>query len=94
MLFKVGDENFLLRMEGGENFTRKLSDEGGSNNVDLTVIISKENMIKLVSSESKITPQQAFMKGMLKVKGKVSLAMKLTVIFNATKKSLQSKSKL
>ena len=35
-----------------------------------------------------VQPQQAFMKGMLKIKGKMSLAMKLTAVLAATRKKL------
>lgn len=40
----------------------------------------------------KLKPQQAFMKGKIKVKGKMNLAMKLTAVLSATRKKLpQSK---
>ena len=94
VLFKVDDETYLLKIRGKDKFVKKVSNDDLSSNADLTVLMSKDNMIKLLSSDSKISPQQAFMKGMLKVKGKVALAMKLTVIFAATKKNLQLKSKL
>ena len=38
----------------------------------------------------KMTPQQAFMKGKLKIKGKMALAMKLQLILNATRKRLRT----
>lgn len=37
----------------------------------------------------KLTPQQAFMQGKLKIKGNMGLAMKLTLIINAARKQLK-----
>jgi len=37
-----------------------------------------------------LQPQQAFLKGVLKIKGKMTLAMKLTAVLNATRKKLPS----
>ena len=45
-------------------------------------------MGKMIRKE--VQPQQAFMKGMLKIKGKMSLAMKLTAVLAATRKKLPS----
>ena len=43
----------------------------------------------------KLTPQQAFMQGKLKIKGKMGLAMKMNLILNAARKQLKkSRSKL
>lgn len=44
--------------------------------------------------QKKISPQKAFMKGMVKVKGKMSLAMKLSAIMEATKRHLSPQSRL
>ncbi len=44
--------------------------------------------------QKKLTPQQAFMKGNLKIKGNMALAMKLTVLLAATRKYLPGASKL
>ncbi len=55
---------------------------------DLHVSCSEEVMIKMVKKE--IQPQQAFMKGMIKIKGKMNLAMKLTTVLAATRQKLPS----
>ncbi len=55
---------------------------------DLQVLCSEEVMGKMINKE--IQPQQAFMKGMLKIKGKMNLAMKLTAVLAATRKKLPS----
>lgn len=57
-----------------------------TNNPDLIVTVESSNMTKLINGELK--PQQAFMKGKLKIKGKMNLAMKLTTVLAATKKKM------
>ena len=54
---------------------------------DLIVIASLDVFHKLLNK--KLNPQQAFMQGKLKIKGKMGLAMKLTLILNATRKVFQ-----
>jgi putative sterol carrier protein len=60
--------------------------KGEQEHADLTVIVDSENMLKLITGELK--PQQAFMKGKIKVKGKMNLAMKLTAVLTATRKKM------
>ena len=55
-------------------------------NADLSVSCSEDVMMKMIRNE--IQPQQAFMKGMIKIKGKMNLAMKLTTILAATREKL------
>ena len=57
---------------------------------DLKVITSLAVFHDLLNK--KITPQQAFMKGKLKIKGKMGLAMKLQLVLNATRKQLMQSS--
>eukprot|EP00540_Astrosyne_radiata_P002270 CAMPEP_0116847886 /NCGR_PEP_ID=MMETSP0418-20121206/14680_1 /TAXON_ID=1158023 /ORGANISM="Astrosyne radiata, Strain 13vi08-1A" /LENGTH=115 /DNA_ID=CAMNT_0004479375 /DNA_START=14 /DNA_END=361 /DNA_ORIENTATION=- len=59
---------------------------------DLLVKTTLETLLKLL--QKKLTPQQAFLKGLLKVKGNMALAMKLTMLLDATRNQLQPKSKL
>eukprot|EP00621_Florenciella_sp_RCC1693_P001966 CAMPEP_0182534532 /NCGR_PEP_ID=MMETSP1323-20130603/15949_1 /TAXON_ID=236787 /ORGANISM="Florenciella parvula, Strain RCC1693" /LENGTH=115 /DNA_ID=CAMNT_0024744557 /DNA_START=31 /DNA_END=381 /DNA_ORIENTATION=- len=55
----------------------------GKKKADLTVTISDKDFVKLAMG--KMNPQQAFMKGVVKVKGKIALAMKLQKVFDIAK---------
>lgn len=84
VVFKISDtdEVFTLDLKG-PNFSVT---KGETENADLTVIVESENMTKLITGALK--PQQAFMKGKLKIKGKMNLAMKLTAVLAATRKKM------
>ena len=92
MLFKITDtgEAYFLDLKS-DNCSVSKGDDENSSKADLVVDVTSENMAKLISGELK--PQQAFMKGKLKIKGKMNLAMKLTAVLVATKKKMP-KSKL
>ena len=68
--------------------TTLLSQDIFDGKADLQVTCTEEIMGKMVRKE--VQPQQAFMKGMLKIKGKMNLAMKLTAVLAATRKKLPS----
>ncbi|KAG7365524.1 sterol-binding domain containing protein [Nitzschia inconspicua] len=59
---------------------------------DLIVTTSLEVFHQLLNK--KLTPQQAFMQGKLKIKGKMALAMKLNLVLDATREVLQKRENL
>jgi putative sterol carrier protein len=77
-LFDVEGTTFTLHAKRG--------DSNNKSDPDLQVKTSASTLLDLLAK--KITPQQAFMKGKLKIKGKMGLAMKLTVVLDATRKHL------
>ena len=73
----------------GESITldaRRASDSSNGDKPDLVVKTSLQILLDLL--QKKIKPQQAFMKGKLRIKGKMSLAMKLSMVLDATRKQL------
>ncbi|KAL4093909.1 hypothetical protein PRIC1_011339 [Phytophthora ramorum] len=54
-----------------------------SDKADLVISLSEDNFLKMM--DNKLNPQQAFMKGLVKIKGNMGLAMKLNVVLAATR---------
>jgi len=86
VIFKISDTNevYSLDLVGPSPSVQK-GDESMPK-PDLVVTVTAENMAKLITGQLK--PQQAFMKGKIKVKGKMNLAMKLNAVLTATRKKL------
>ena len=79
----------LFRIEHhGDTFldARKDTSKAAKSKPDLIVQTSPQVLQELL--DKKLTPQQAFMKGKLKIKGKMGLAMKLKLVLDATRKHL------
>lgn len=55
----------------------------GEKKADVTITVGDDDFIAIATG--KLNAQQAFMKGKLKLKGNMGLAMKLPVLFNAIK---------
>jgi putative sterol carrier protein len=75
--FEVDDEEkFVLDASKTSNSSNKASP-------DLVVQTSLSVLRELL--DKKLTPQQAFMAGKIKIQGKLALGMKLQLILNATR---------
>ncbi len=57
----------------------------GTKPADVTIIVNDDDFVAI--AQGKLNAQQAFMKGKLKVRGKMPLAMKLSVVFSAANPS-------
>ncbi|KAG6968081.1 hypothetical protein JG687_00003954 [Phytophthora cactorum] len=65
---------WLVDLKNGKGSVKPAT---ASDKADLTISLSEENFLKMM--DNKLNPQQAFMKGLVKIKGNMGLAMKLNV---------------
>jgi putative sterol carrier protein len=84
--FTITPENKTYSLDLSSPTSTVSEGDAFDSKADLAVTCSEEIMMKMINKE--IQPQQAFMKGMLKIKGKMALAMKLTNVLAATRKKL------
>ncbi|KAI9916647.1 hypothetical protein PsorP6_016889 [Peronosclerospora sorghi] len=56
---------------------------------DVTITLSEDTFLKMI--DNKLNPQQAFMKGLVKIKGNLGIAMKLNMVLAATRDYMKRK---
>ncbi|ETP10558.1 hypothetical protein F441_13824 [Phytophthora nicotianae CJ01A1] len=78
---------WLVDLKNGKGSVKSAT---ASDKADLTISLSEENFLKMM--DNKLNPQQAFMKGLVKIKGNMGLAMKLNVVLAATRNYMKKKS--
>ncbi|KAF1313769.1 Peroxisomal multifunctional enzyme type 2, partial [Globisporangium splendens] len=66
-----------------KNGNGKVAAATESDKADIVITLSEANFLQLI--DNKLNPQQAFMKGLIKIKGNMGLAMKLNVVVAATR---------
>ena len=69
--------NWVATVEGGNLSVR----EGSVENADMTMVCTDEDLMAMVSGE--LNPVSAFMAGKVRIKGNMSLAMKLQTFLTA-----------
>ena len=65
----------------------RLEEGDSAEKVDLTITLPSDIFVKLISGE--LNPQVAFVKKMIELTGKMSLAMKLTILIKAVQKEVR-----
>jgi len=80
-VFVVGNESWTVDLKNGSGKVEPKAAE----KPDCTVTMKEADFLALVSGQ--LDPQGAFMKGLLKISGNMSFAMKLGLIFNSKKKA-------
>ncbi|RLN49376.1 hypothetical protein BBJ28_00000835 [Nothophytophthora sp. Chile5] len=76
----TGAGKWLVDLKNGKGSVKVATD---ADKADLTITLTEENFLKMM--DNKLNPQQAFMKGLVKIKGNMGLAMKLNVVLAATR---------
>ncbi|KAG6596005.1 Peroxisomal multifunctional enzyme type 2 [Phytophthora cinnamomi] len=71
---------WLVDLKSGKGSVKPAA---AADKADLTISLSEDNFLKMM--DNKLNPQQAFMKGLVKIKGNMGLAMKLNVVLAATR---------
>ncbi|HOB87827.1 MAG TPA: SCP2 sterol-binding domain-containing protein [Bacillota bacterium] len=90
---KIGNLNAVFQFEltgdDGGTFHAKVADgkaevvEAAHDNPNVTIIMAAEDFLKL--AEGKLNPTSAFMSGKLKIKGDMSLALKLQSLIGSAR---------
>ncbi|CEG48016.1 scp2 sterol transfer family protein [Plasmopara halstedii] len=87
--FDIGGAGvWLVDLKNGNGSVKSAT---ASETADVTISLTEENFIKMMNN--KLNPQQAFMKGVLKIKGNMGLAMKLNVVLAATRNYMKTNKK-
>ncbi|OWZ00353.1 Peroxisomal protein pox18 [Phytophthora megakarya] len=77
---------WLVDLKNGKGSVKSAT---ADDKADLTITLSEEDFLKMM--DNKLNPQQAFMKGLVKIKGNMGLAMKLNVVLAATRNYMKKK---
>merc|ERR1712232_1478336 len=79
---KSSSKHWTVDLKNGNGFVK----EGKHGKPDVTITIGDQDYVNLVLG--KLNPQQAFMSGKLKLKGNMSVAMKLDKVIGAQRSKL------
>jgi len=75
---------FVLDLKRGSGAMSTGAPAAGAPAADLTITVADDDFVAL--ADGKLNPQTAFMRGKLKIKGNMALAMKLQAVFDAARK--------